>query len=100
MDEVQEKRKYAVAIKYETEDRAPKVIASGAGEIAKRILEIAKIHNIPVQEDDDLVRILSKIQIGYEITPQTYKAVAEILAFLYRTDINWRKKREAMLESV
>ncbi|MBP9837617.1 MAG: EscU/YscU/HrcU family type III secretion system export apparatus switch protein [Proteobacteria bacterium] len=100
MDEVEEKRKYAVAIKYETEDRAPKVIASGAGEIAKRILEIAKIHNIPVQEDDDLVRILSKIQIGYEIPPQTYKAVAEILAFLYRTDINWRKKREAMLESV
>lgn len=86
-------RDRAVALKYEQGERAPKVVAAGAGEIARRIVELAREHGVPVQRNDSLVEILSKLQIGYEIPPETYRAVAEILAFLYRTDEAWRKRK-------
>ena len=88
------KRKQAVALKYEEGERAPRVLASGAGEIARRILELAREHNVPIREDDSLAEILAKLDVGYEIPPETYRAVAEILAFLYRTDEAWRKQKE------
>ena len=88
------KRKQAVAIRYAEGDRAPKVVAAGAGEIARRILELAEQHQVPIEENDTLVEILSKLDIGYEIPQETYRAVAEILAFLYRTDEAWRKLKE------
>ncbi|MCB0359608.1 MAG: EscU/YscU/HrcU family type III secretion system export apparatus switch protein [Bdellovibrionales bacterium] len=89
-------RQRAVALRYAEGDRAPKVVAAGAGEIAKRILELAREHDVPIRQDDTLVDILSKLDIGYEIPAETYRAVAEILAFLYRTDAEWReKKRES-----
>ncbi len=90
-----EKRQRAVALHYSTNERAPKVLASGAGEIARRIIELAQESDIPVQKDDSLVNILAKLDIGWEIPPETYRAVAEILAFLYRTDEAWRQKKEA-----
>ena len=98
MDENSEsnsKRKRAVALQYAKEDRAPKIVATGAGEVARRILDLAKQNNIPVRQDDSLVSILSKLDIGYEIPPETYRIVAEILAFLYRTDEEWRKRKDA-----
>jgi flagellar biosynthesis protein len=87
------KRKRAVALQYEHGQNAPKIVATGAGEIAKRIIELAKEHDVPIQRDDTLVDILSKLDLGYEIPPETYKAVAEILAFLYRTDQAWRERK-------
>lgn len=87
-------RSRAIALRYEEGDRAPKVIATGAGEIARRILELAAANNIPVRRDDTLVEILGKLDLGYEIPPETYRAVAEILAFLYRTDDAWRKRKQ------
>jgi flagellar biosynthesis protein len=90
-----DKRKKAVALSYAQGDQAPRVVASGVGEIAKKILEVARANNIPIREDDSLVSILSKLDLGYEIPAETYRAVAEILAFLYRTDAEWRKKKEA-----
>jgi flagellar biosynthesis protein len=89
------KRQRAVALQYSESEHAPHVVASGAGEIARRIIELAQEHHIPVRKDDSLVNILSKLDIGYEIPPETYRVVAEILAFLYRTDEAWRKKKEA-----
>ncbi|MFN8389010.1 MAG: EscU/YscU/HrcU family type III secretion system export apparatus switch protein [Bdellovibrionota bacterium] len=88
------KRQKAVALQYAEGDRAPKIVATGAGEIARRILALAEEHNIPVKRDDALVDILSKLDLGYEIPEETYRAVAEILAFLYRTDLAWRKRKE------
>lgn len=88
------KRKQAVALRYAEDDNAPRVVAAGAGEIAKRILELAEEHGVPIHRDDSLVEILSKLDLGYEIPPETYRAVAEILAFLYRTDDAWRKKKQ------
>ncbi len=86
------KRKLAVALKYEEGQNAPHIVATGAGELAQRILELALQHNVPVRENDSLVQILSRLQLGYEIPPETFRAVAEILAFLYRTDEHWKKR--------
>lgn len=88
------KRQHAVALHYGEHDRAPKIVASGAGEIAKRILDLAEKHNVPVREDEKLVDVLAKLKVGVEIPPETYRAVAEILAFLYRTDASWKKRAQ------
>lgn len=88
-------RKVAVALQYELGERAPKVLASGAGELAKRILELAEKNKVPVHQDSSLAEILSKVAVGQEIPPETYQVVAEILAFLYRTDSEWRKRKLA-----
>ena len=80
-----DKPKRAVALRYKKEkDSAPKVVAKGRGEIAEKILRIAKEHNIPLKEDPQLVEVLSTLDLYEEIPPQLYKAVAEILAFVYR----------------
>ena len=80
-----EKPKKAVALKYEKDkDHAPRVAAKGGGEVAKRILEIAKEHNIPIREDADLLEVLSKLDLEEEIPPHLYRVVAEVLSFIYR----------------
>ena len=80
------KIKKAVALGYNKDrDNAPKVLASGKGEVANKIIEAAKIYKIPIKEDSDLVEILSKVDINQEIPPNLYKAVAEVFSFLYRT---------------
>ncbi len=63
---------------------APRVVASGAGEIADRILALAAENNVPVHQDDDLVALLAQLDIGTIIPPELYAAVAEVLAFVYR----------------
>jgi flagellar biosynthesis protein len=75
----------AVALKYDKDkDHAPKVIAKGRGEIAEKILEIAKAHNLPLYEDKNLVQILEALELETAIPPELYRAVAEVLAFIYR----------------
>ena len=88
------KRQRAVALSYAEGDKAPRIVATGAGEIARRILELAESHNIPIKHDDALLDILANLDLGYEIPTEAYRAVAEILAFLYRTDLAWRKRKE------
>jgi len=74
----------AAALKYNRGDAsAPKMIAKGRGKIAEKIVEIAKAHNIPIKEDKDLVEFLSTLDLYQEIPQELYKAVAEILAFIY-----------------
>ena len=63
-DEKKEKQKTAVALAYDpNEDGAPKVIASGKGALAEKIIEQAKENKIPVHEDDKLAETLSKLEI-------------------------------------
>ena len=77
--------KKAVALKYDaSKDRAPRVTAKGAGLVAGRIIELARKEGIPIQEDPDLTGALMELDFQEEIPPQFYKAVAEILAFVYR----------------
>jgi len=74
-----------VALRYEPKkDRAPKVVGKGRGYLAGKILELARQHNIPVRQDKNLVQILSRLELNQEIPPEVYRAVAEILAFVYR----------------
>ena len=82
---MQVNKKKAVALGYNrSQDNAPKVLASGAGEIANKIISLAKEHDIPIKEDPDLIEILSEVEVDQEIPPNLYKAVAEIFSFLYK----------------
>ena len=75
----------AVALKYDDKkNKAPRVIAKGRGEIAEKIIEVAKAHNVPLYEDKNLVQLLEALELETEIPPELYRAVAEVLAFIYR----------------
>ena len=83
---MKERRKKAAALRYEKEtDSVPRVVAKGSGIVADKILQLAKEHNIPIKEDAQLVEVLAQLDLFQEIPPELYRAVAEILAFIYRT---------------
>ena len=86
-DKEKQKVKTAVALAYDpNEDGAPKVIASGRGILAEKIIEQAKDNKIPVHQDDKLADTLSKLEIGEMIPPELYEVVAEILIFVDAMD--------------
>ena len=75
----------AVALKYDGKsDKAPRVIARGRGDIAEKIIDIAKENKVPLYEDNNLIQILEALELETEIPPELYRAVAEVLAFIYR----------------
>jgi len=75
----------AVALKYDQKkDRAPRVIAKGRGNIAEKIIAIAKENNVPLYEDKNLIQVLEALDLETEVPPELYRAVAEVLAFIYR----------------
>ncbi|MBQ9589913.1 MAG: EscU/YscU/HrcU family type III secretion system export apparatus switch protein [Butyrivibrio sp.] len=89
------KIKTAVALGYDpNEDGAPKVIASGKGALAERIIEQAQENKIPVHEDDKLADTLSRLEIGEMIPPELYEVVAEILVFVDAMDKIKAKQRK------
>ncbi len=80
------KHKYskAAALKYKHgQDSAPTLVAKGKGKVAEQIIQIAKEHGIAIKEDRELVEFLSMLDLYQEIPPELYRAVAEILAFVY-----------------
>lgn len=76
------KVKQAIALAYEPGDSAPKIIATGKGAIAEKIIEKAKEVDVPLYRDDKLAATLSKLEIGDAIPPELYQVVAEILVFV------------------
>ncbi len=75
----------AVAMRYNKEkENAPRVIAKGEGASAKSIIKIAQLHNIPIQKDEDLIELLSKVELDKDVPEVLYKAVAEIFSFIYK----------------
>ena len=102
---------YAVALQYDMEQHnAPVVIAKGQGEIAQKILEIAKEKEIEIRQDKDLVQILKTVDINEEIPLEAFYAVAEIISYVYKVNgkmkdlwnnlhisINYRFIKKAML---
>lgn len=91
--EQKSKREKAVAILYDEETgQAPKVVATGQGEVAKRIIEIAEEAGVHIQEDHNLVELLAKIPLGDEIPTELYQTVAEVLAFVYQVNEKFKKK--------
>lgn len=84
-DNVRERR--AVALRYRKgEDSAPRVMASGRGRIAEAILQKAREAEVPLVEDPDLVQLLGKVPLGESVPAELYKAVAEVLAYVYRVN--------------
>ena len=76
----------AVALTYDPDTDAPKVVATGKGVIAERIIQEAKDNKIPVHKDSKLAETLSKLEIGEMIPPELYEVVAEILVFVDQMD--------------
>lgn len=76
------KQKTAVALSYDVSDTAPKIVATGHGYVADKIVESAKESNVPVHKDEKLANTLSKLEIGDYIPPELYDVVAEILVFV------------------
>ncbi len=75
----------AVALRYDRSALpAPSVVAKGKGELARRILELARENDVPVREDADLLELLAACDLGQEIPFELYHAVAELLAYLQR----------------
>lgn len=75
------------ALGYEAgEDHAPKVLARGRGHMARKILELAEQHDLPVTKDPTLVSILGALDVGAEIPPDLYGVIAEVLAWAYHAD--------------
>lgn len=81
-ENVETKDKTAVAIAYEPGDTAPKILASGKGAVAEKIIETAKENDVPFYQDSKLADTLSRLEIGDAIPPELYDVVAEILVFV------------------
>lgn len=83
----------AVAIVYdEKETAAPRVVASGKGVVAEKIIATAREAGVHIKEDANLVEILAKIPIGNEIPVELYQTVAEVLAFVYQVNNKFKEK--------
>jgi flagellar biosynthesis protein len=77
------KNQLAVALHYDRSG-APRVVAKGKGAIGAKIIEVARAHNIPIEENEVLAGALSNVELGDEIPEDLYKAVAEVLIFVLR----------------
>ena len=83
MKQVQLNRsKKAVALAYAKGEQAPKVIASGKGHIADKIIDVAQEKNVPIHKDERLADSLSQLEIGEYIPPELYEVVAEVLVYV------------------
>ena len=80
---VEMRNQLAVALHYD-KTGAPRVVAKGRGTIGARIVEIARAHDIPIEENEVLAGALSNVELGDEIPAELYKAVAEVLVFVLR----------------
>ena len=94
MEKNKKKMKQAIALEYNPSEDAPKVIASGQGILAERIIEKAKERNSPLHRDDSLAETLSRLEIGEMIPPELYEVVAEILVFVDAMDKIRQKETE------
>jgi flagellar biosynthesis protein len=79
------KRKTAAAVAYTPRaDTVPKVVARGHGDVAERIIALAAENGIPVRADENLAALLAALDVDMDIPPELYRAVAEVMVFVYR----------------
>lgn len=81
-------RSSAVAIAYDTNEPAPRVVAKGYGTIAENIMRTAREHGLYVHESPELVGLLMQVDLDKHIPPELYEAVAQLLAWLYSLEQN------------
>lgn len=90
------RKKTAVALRYEPGDEAPKILATGKGHVAEKIIEEAKAADVPFYKDSKLAETLSKLEIGDAIPPDLYEVVAQILVFVDGMDKVKKKLGDAV----
>ena len=89
------KYKKASALKYDSlANDAPTIIANGERLVAHNIIKVAEKNNIPIKKDEDMVELLSKIEVNNEIPENMYKAVAEVFSFIYEITNDKREENE------
>ena len=76
----------AIALEYNPAEDAPRVVASGRGVLAEKIIQKAKESDVPIHRDDKLADTLSRLEIGEMIPPELYEVVAEVLIFVDAMD--------------
>lgn len=76
----------AVAISYDKNRAAPRVVAKGSGLLAEQIIEKAREHGVALHESKELVTLLMQVDLDDQIPPALYRTVAELLAWLYRIE--------------
>lgn len=92
-------KKQATALKYNIQqDNAPEVLATGSGVLAEEIIDVAKEHHVPVYKDPPLAKALGQLELGDIVPPELYKAVAEVLVFVYSLDQAHKKELTMALE--
>jgi flagellar biosynthesis protein len=92
-DALEDPRAEAVALAYSAGEAAPRVVAKGKGLIARQIIERAREAGVYVHESPEMVALLMQVDLDERIPPQLYVAVAELLAWLYRTEQAAQKQR-------
>jgi len=85
-DAADDPRAEAVALAYSAGDAAPRVVAKGKGLIAKEIIARAREAGVYVHESPEMVALLMQVDLDERIPPQLYVAIAELLAWLYKTE--------------
>lgn len=80
--------KRAVALRYGDGRAAPAIVASGMGNLAERIVEVASEHGVPVYEDNSLATVLSQMELGREIPEELYEAIVDIYIYFLNFDPN------------
>lgn len=90
------RREEAAAVRYDPPaDAAPRLVAKGRGETARKIIEVARAHGIPIREDPDLVALLGAVDLYDEIPERLFPAVAEVLAWVYRMNASYPASKSA-----
>lgn len=100
-----DRRRDAVALAYQNGNRAPRVVAKGRGVLAETIIERAKDAGVYVHESPELVSLLMQVDLDQHIPPELYRAVAEVLAFVYwlenqSTEVNVEQPVFSLLKDI
>lgn len=82
----------ATAITYEEKEQVPKVVASGKGHVAEKIIEEGKKENITIYKDKELANLMKNLDVGEQIPPSLYNVVAQVLVFVSDMDLKVKEK--------
>ncbi len=92
MSKFNNSKSQAAALKYTGKDYAPVIVASGHGEVADNIIDIAEQNGVPIYRDDSAAAILTMLNVGEEIPPSLYEIISGIYTEILKTAENIEKE--------